>query len=151
MKFGKSLMVAAVAAAALLMGVAPAQAQPGRHPAYLRALSDLRLMRAYLQRVGPNERIDDESYQAIRQIDFAINAIKQASIDDGRDPKWVPPTDAGVTPGSRFRKAREAGTAAWNDLNREEDNEYGNGLRRRALQYVEAANHIVDHILRRWQ
>jgi hypothetical protein len=123
---------------------------PGGHPAYLHALSDLRLMRAYLDRLTPDERIDDESAQAIGEIDAAINEIKLASIDDGKDLRDHMPIDAHITPTDRFHKAREAGNAAWADINREEDNDYARGLKHRALDHIEKANHIVDHIVRRF-
>jgi hypothetical protein len=151
MKFGKSLIVAAAAAAVLLIGTTPSPAQaPGRHPAYLHALSDLRLMRAYLDKLTPSERIDDESQHAIDEIDAAIGEIKEAAIEDGKNLRDHPPIDAGITPSNRFRKAREAGTAAWDDLNREEDNDYAHGLKHRAMDHIEKANHIVDHIIRRF-
>ncbi len=123
---------------------------PGGHPAYLHALSDLRLMRAFLDRLTPDERIDDESAQAIAEIDAAINEIKLASIDDGKDLRDHLPIDARIAPTDRFHKAREAGNAAWADVNREEDNDYARGLKRRALDHIEKANHIVDHIVHRF-
>jgi hypothetical protein len=127
------------------------QAQaPGAHPAYLHALSDLRLMRAYLDRLTPNERVDDESARAIEEIDAAIREIKIASIDDNKPLGEHMSIDARITPSNRFRKAREAGNAAWADINREEDNEYARGLKHRALDHIEKANHIVDHIMSRF-
>ncbi|MGA2888523.1 MAG: hypothetical protein ABSE51_10765 [Terracidiphilus sp.] len=151
MKFGKSLILAAAAAAVLVIGTMPTHAQePGRHPAYLHALSDLRLMRAYLDKLTPSERVDEESQHAIDEIDAAIGEIKEAAIEDGKNLHDHPPIDAGITPNNRFRKAREAGTAAWDDLNREEDNDYAHGLKHRALDHIEKANHIVDHIIHRF-
>jgi len=125
----------------------PSQAERD-HPNYLHALSDLRLMRAYLDRLTPSERIDEASERAIAEIDAAIREVKQAAIDDGKDLRFHAPVDAHITPSNRFHKAREAGNAAWRDVNRDEDNGYANGLKHRALQHIEAANHIVDQILR---
>jgi hypothetical protein len=151
MKFGKTLIFGAIAAAIFAIGTMPSNAQvPGRHPAYMHALSDLRLMRAYLDKLTPNERIDDESQHAIDEIDAAIREIKEAAIEDGKDLRDHPPIDAGITPSNRFRKAREAGTAAWDDLNREEDNGFAHGLKHHAMDHIEKANHIVDHILHRF-
>jgi hypothetical protein len=150
MKLSKTLILAVAFVAMLVIGTVPSHAQePGRHPAYLHALSDLRLMRAYLDRLTPNERIDEESQHAIDEIDAAIREIKEASIDDGKDLRAHPPIDAHITPSNRFRKAREAGNAAWADINREEDNGYARGLKHRALKHIEEANHTVDHIIRR--
>ena len=148
MKIGKSILFAIAFVGALVVGAVPSNAQEyGRHPAYLHALSDLRLMRGYLDRLTPSERIDDESQHAIDEIDAAIREIKAASIDDGKDIHDHAPIDAGINRMNRFRKAREAGNAAWADVNREEDNGYARGLKRRALDHIEAANHIVDRIL----
>lgn len=128
----------------------PAQAQPrGDHPAYLHALEDLRLMRAYLDRMTPNEVVDQESAHAIAEIDAAIAEIKRAAIDDGKNPNVHPPIDARITPTDRFHRAREAGNAAWRDVNQDEDNGYANGLKHRALQHIEDANHTIDAIIRR--
>jgi hypothetical protein len=150
MKFRKPLILAVVCAATCLLGTLPSHAQePGRHPAYLHALSDLRLMRAYLDRLTPSERIDAESQHAIDEIDAAIREIKMASIDDGKDLRAHEPIDARISPANRFRKAREAGNAAWADINHEEDNGYARGLKRRALDHIEEANHTVDRIIHR--
>jgi hypothetical protein len=151
MKFGKHLLFAALAAATLFIATSPSQAQEyGRHPAYLHALSDLRLMRAYLDKMTPSERIDDESQHAIDEIDAAIREIKEAAIEDGKDLRDHTPIDARITPSNRFRRAREAGAAALHDLDREEDNDFAHGLRHRAVDHIERANHIVDHILHRF-
>lgn len=148
MKFSKSLLVAIALFATLAIGSTTSQAQEwGRHPAYLHALSDLRLMRAYLDRLTPNERIDDASQNAIREIDAAIRVIKEASFDDGKDLRDHLPIDARIEPFDRFHRAREAGNAAFADINREEDNDYARGLKHRALDHIVQANQIVDHII----
>jgi hypothetical protein len=148
MKYMKFSLVAALFAAFFAMSAAPAQAQ-GAHPGYLHALSDLRLMRAYLDRLTPSEVVDAESQSAIDEIDAAIREVKAAAIDDGKDLRFHPPIDAHITPTGRFHKAREAGNAAWHDLDQEEDNEFARGLKHRALDHIERANHIVDHIIHR--
>ena len=152
MKLGKSLSFAIALCLMLAMGSVKSEAQEyGHHPAYLHALSDLRLMRAYLDRPTPNDRIDDDSTRAIGEIDAAIQAIKEASIDDHKDLRDHMPIDARVTPVERYRKAREAGNAAWHDVDQEEDNGYARDLKHRALDHIEAANHIVDHIIHRYE
>ena len=149
MKFWKPLVPAIVLCLVITGGSINSHAQQHGHPAYLHALSDLRLMRAYLDKLTPSEKISDEQVRAIQEIDSAIHDIKQASIDDHKDMHDHMPIDAHITPSNRFRKAREAGSAAKHDLEEEEDNEFAQGLKHRALQHVENANHIVDDILRR--
>jgi hypothetical protein len=144
----KPLFLALALCFTFAMGSVPSQAQ--EHPAYLHALSDLRLMRAYLDRLTPNEHVDEESAHAIEEIDAAIREIKAASIEDHKDLRDHMPIDARITPTDRFHKAREAGNAAWHDLDREEDNEFARGLKHRALDHIEKANHIVDHIVHRF-
>jgi len=148
MKLSKYFALAAVALTPLFFGVQSSQAQPA-HPAYLHALSDLRLMRAYLDRLTPSERVDEESQHAINEIDAAMREVKQAAIDDGKDLRDHPPIDARILPTDRFHRAREAGNAAWHDLHREEDNGYAHGLKHRAMAHIEEANHTVDKIIRR--
>jgi hypothetical protein len=132
-------------------GASSAQAQEqGRHPAYLHALSDLRQMRAYLDRLTPSEHISDEQVQAIEEIDEAIREIKSASIDDHKNMRDHMPVDANITPSSRFHQAHQAGEAALHDLSQEEDNGFANGLKHRAIEHVEKANHIVEHIMQRY-
>jgi hypothetical protein len=150
MKFIK-ISVSSIALIALFalfgFGARSAKAQYD-HPRYLHALSDLRLMRAYVDHWTPNERVDEEQQHAIDEIDAAIREIKMASIEDGKDLRDHAPIDAHLTWGSRFRKAREAGNAAWHDINEEEDNDYAHGLKRRALDHIEEANHTIDRIVR---
>src|SRR5580692_11147686 len=45
--------------------------EPGKHPHYLHALSDLRDARAHLERITPSERQNDEEMRAIDEIDKA--------------------------------------------------------------------------------
>jgi hypothetical protein len=144
--------------AILLLGVfalnsrsANAQQVPGPHPAYLRALSDLRLARAYLDQIAwpPVQR--DEAH-AIREIDAAIAEIKQASIEDGKNLQDHPPIDVHMRPDGRFRKALELLDKAHNDTARAEDVPEARGMRDRALRHIDEAHGTVDQTIRtaRW-
>src|SRR5215469_13065337 len=77
-----------IVAAGLVAMVAPASVQAGEvsgpHPAYLHALSDLRSARHYLNDGWAWDPVRRDDNEAIRQIDAAINEIKQAAIDDGK-------------------------------------------------------------------
>jgi hypothetical protein len=131
-----------------MLGFGAPQSKAQAHPAYLRALSDLRMYRYYLSRVAANPVFDADRLHAMGEIDAAIREIKAASIEDDKNINFHPPADVELTPSSRFRKARESGDAAWADINREEDNDYAHGLKHRALKHIEEANHTIDHILR---
>ncbi len=134
-----------------LCTAAPAPAQPGPHPHYQRALLQLRIMRAYLDRATPSERLDNEQVAAMSEIDSAMGEIRRASIVDGHDPHWHPPIDAQLRRGDRFRRARSAGETAFNEINRVEDNNFANGLKQRALEHIVRANRIVDHLISQTQ
>jgi tetratricopeptide (TPR) repeat protein len=117
------------------------------HPPYLHALSDLRLARAYLDKLTPNEEVDAREYGAIEQINAAIDEIKRAAIDDGKNLADHPPIDANLKRVNRYQKALELLEKVHRDINREEDNTYANHLKKRALEHVEKARNIVRGIV----
>jgi hypothetical protein len=120
---------------------------PGRHPAYLHALTDLRHARAHLDRLSPSDKIDDEEQHAIDEIDKAIGEIKRASIDDGKNLNDHPPVDAHLGHKGRYHRALELLDKAHNDIAREEDDPAVHGLRDRAPHHIDEAHHIVDRLL----
>src|SRR5262249_25110826 len=69
--------------------------QPGAHPAYLHALTDLRAARANLEKPA-NVVVKWDEHRAIKQIDDAIKEIKEAAVDDGKDLRDHPPIDVAV-------------------------------------------------------
>ena len=110
-------------------------AAQGRHPAYLHALSDLRAARAHLERHDGGE-LRHEEKEAIHAIDNAINEIKKASTDDGKDLNDHPPVDAGLDYTGRLRRANE------------EDNTFAQGLQQRAFGHIDKAIHEVNESIR---
>jgi len=123
--------------------------QPGRHPAYLHALTDLRHARAHLERSTPNERINREEERAIAEIDRAIAEIKQAAIDDGKNLYDHPPVDAHLGHRGRYRRTLELLNTARHDIMAREDSYFAHGLRRRALEHIDIARHIVIRLIER--
>ncbi len=138
-----SLLVLVVAACAAL---SVAQ-EPGRHPAYLHALTDLRHARAHLENLAATHHMDKEEEHAINEIDKAIDEIKRAAIDDGKNLNDHPPVDARMGRAGRFHRAQELLDKAHNDIAREEDDPSVRGLRDRALHHIDEAHHIVDHLI----
>jgi hypothetical protein len=120
---------------------------PGKHPAYLHALTDLRHARAHLGHFTDSERKNDEEQHAIDEIDKAIGEIKHAAIDDGKNLDDHPPVDAGMDRRGRFHRALELLDKAHNDIAREEDDSWARGLRNRAIGHIDEAHRIVDHII----
>jgi hypothetical protein len=121
--------------------------EPGRHPAYLHALSDLRDARAHLEQLAPSDRMDREQEHAIREIDAAIAEIKKAAIDDGKNIHDHMPVDMHMERVGRYHKALELLDRAHNDVAREEDDRFAHGLRNRAVQHIDEAHRIVGRII----
>ncbi len=128
--------------AALLCLGAPLAANadlPGKHPAYLHALSDLRSARWMLEHRAGGAAVSGQEDVAITEIDRAIGEIKHAAIDDGKDVHEHPATDVpGDNPG-RLHKALELLHKAHADVAREEDDPMTQGLRDRALGHIHLA------------
>src|SRR5208337_1927200 len=118
----RSSFLHTIAAGALaLFALAPTWADvPGRHPAYLHALSDLRDARAHLEHMTPSEHMNKEEQHAIEAIDRAIDEIKKASIDDGKNIQDHARVDAHLDRRGRYHKALELLNKAHNDVAREE-------------------------------
>jgi hypothetical protein len=121
--------------------------EPGRHPAYLHALTDLRHARAHLENLAPTHHMDKEEQHAMEEIDKAIWEIKNAAIDDGKNVNDHPPVDAGMDRAGRYHRTLELLDKAHNDIAREEDDPSVRGLRDRALHHIDEAHRIVDHLI----
>jgi len=97
MRILKLLPSAALALLALVF-LAPATSAHAQGPAYLHALSDLRSARAYLQ-YDTRPAYAGVRDRAIEQIDKAINDVKTAAMDDGKNPWHTPPPQSGGSEG----------------------------------------------------
>jgi len=120
---------------------------PGRHPAYLHALTDLRHARAHLENLTPSNRMDNEEDHAIAEIDKAIGEIKRAAIDDGKPLSDHPPVDAHLGHAGRYHRTLELLDKAHHDIAEREDDEFAHGLRHRALEHIDEAHRIVEHLI----
>ena len=120
---------------------------PGRHPAYLHALTDLRHARAHLERETDSGRKDREEEHAIAEIDKAIWEIKQAAIDDGKNVNDHPPVDAHMDWAGRYHRTLELLDKAHHDISEKEDDGFAHGLRHRALEHIDEAHHIVERLI----
>ena len=118
----------------------------GRHPAYLHALSDLRDARAHLQRPDGGHLRHEED-DAIHEINSAIDEIKKAAIDDGKDINDHVPVDSRLDWPGRLHRALELLNKAHEDIAREEDNQFAQGLQERALGHIDKAHHHVKEAI----
>jgi hypothetical protein len=111
---------------------------PGRHPAYLHALSDLRYARALLNRPEEIQVVRDQR-AAIDSIDKAIYELKNASYDDRKNLEDHPPIDAHWLRPGRIHRSVEMLRKALHDVEKEEDNPAARGWRNAAIGYMRDA------------
>jgi hypothetical protein len=116
------------------------------HPAYLHALTDLRDARAHLQRPDGGQ-LGEQEQKAIHDIDEAINEIKKASIDDGKNLNDHPAVDAKLDWRGRLHRSLELVNKAHNDVAHEEDNAFAQGLQQRALEHIDKARHHIEEAI----
>lgn len=147
MKSAYKLLLAVFAVLLTVPAIVSAQPVPPReHPAYLHALTDLRHARAHLQRPDGGELREQEK-KAIHEIDDAINEIKKASIDDGKDLNDHPPVDAKMDWRGRLHRALELVDKAHHDVTEEEDNTFAQGLQQRAILHIDKAHHHIEEAI----
>ena len=125
----------------------PAPAPSGAHPAYLRALSDLRLSRALL-RGWANPLIVIPMQQASTEIEDAINEITAAAISDGKNVDDHPPIDAALANRGRLVRSLELLNKAYSDIDERETNPADLGLRSRALGHISRARQDLNEARR---
>src|SRR5580693_2559031 len=117
-----------------------------QHPAYLHALSDLRAARWLIEhRPGDWAQTNDE-VEAVRQIDAAINDIRKAAFNDGKNPNDHPPVDENPDHRGRIHEALQYLNKARADISHEEDNAFANGLRDRAIGHIDGAIRASRHV-----
>ena len=139
--FGAALC--ALTALALIATATPARAQG---PSYLQALADLRTARDYIQSDSRPE-YDRERHHALDEIDKAIDEIKHAAWDDGKNTKYAPPA-AGVTdPRQPMRMAANWLADALKQVNSTPDQPANRGLQERATQHIVEARHTVGTVI----
>ena len=135
------------AMACLVLAVAPVAVradQPGKHPAYLHALTDLRHARAHVERRGGDPAMKWDEKVVIHEIDEAIRDIKEAAIDDGKNLQDHPPVDAKMDFTGRLHRALELLRKADKDCHEEEDNTFAKGLQKRALHHIGEAIRFTE-------
>lgn len=117
----------------------PPQASRPQHPAYLHALSDLRAARWMIEHRPGNWVQTMDEQQAVNRIDAAINEIKQASVDDGKNLNYHPSVDEISDQPGRLHAALDYLRKAREDISHEEDNGWAQGLQARAYNHIDGA------------
>ena len=117
---------------------------PGRHPAYLRARSDLRRAQ-FLLRVREEPNVTRRLVEADHEVEAAIGEIDRAAFLDRKDLDDHPHIDDRFDRRGRFGKIVELLRSARGDLGREEDNGRARGWRDAAYRHIDEA---LEHMHR---
>ena len=147
----KLLLTLALPFAVLAMNplAASAQVLPGKHPAYLHALKDLRTARWLLEHQAGDAKVYGDEDVAITEADATINEIKRASIDDGKDIHDHENVDVHEH-GSRLLRAIETLKRARSDIDSEEDNPETHDLRHRAHEHLDRSIQAAERAHAAW-
>jgi hypothetical protein len=124
---------------------------PGRHPFFLHALTDLRDARWDLEHREGDPAVRANEDTAVAEVDRAIDEIKTAAAEDGKNLNSHPREDANLDRAGRLHHALEFLRKAQNDASGEEDNPETRGLRHRALEHIDAAIHATERAIYDWE
>lgn len=131
-------------ALAMILPIAAHADLPGKHPAYLHALSDLRAAYWLVDHRPGDAAVSAHEDVALQQIGAAVGEIKKAAIDDGKDLHDHPAIDVPKDKSGRLHRAAEILKKVHSDVNAEEDDPTVRGLKQRALEHIDAALHETD-------
>ena len=135
---------------ALLVPVSAFADSPGKHPAYLHALTDLRAARWLIAHRPGDAAVSGDEDVAITRIDETISEIKRAAIDDGKDLNDHPGVDEHLDNRGRLNRANELLGKVHSDIAGEEDDPMTRGLRDRAVhdldEAIQATRRAIHHI-----
>jgi hypothetical protein len=136
--------VCALATLVFFAAASPVQAQ---EPHYLQALSQLRTARDYIQ-FDHRPGFGPPRHAASEEIDKAIEEIKHAAWDDGKNTLFAPPA-AGVTdPWAPLHEAINHLDSAMDRTREGIDRPENMGLRDRALKHIWAAHQVIEDVLK---
>ena len=140
----RTLTLSLVAMAAAIVPAAMNADTPGRHPAYLRARTDLRRAQ-FLMRVREEPNVTRRLVEADHEAEAAIGEIDRAAFLDRKDLEDHPHVDAFPDRRRRFGRIVELLRNARADLGREEDNGRARGWRDAAYRHIDEA---LEHMHR---
>ena len=147
-KLSTPLLAALALGAAFASLSAGAADLPGKHPAYLHALTDLRAARWNLEHRPGDAAVSSQEDVAIVETDRAIHEAKTAAMDDGKNVEDHPQEDAHLDRPGRLHHALELLHKAKDDVAREEDNPEARDLRNRIVQHTDLAIEATKHAIR---
>jgi hypothetical protein len=143
-----------IAASALSLAPLAAHASQWweQHPAYLRAMSDLREAYWLVEHQDTfNPVRKHEERRAGEAIRTAYQNLKDASIVDGKDIADQPPPDMNFPDrAGRLHRAMDLLHDAHNEVAREEDDPAARGFKNRALGQIDAAASQTNAAMHAW-
>lgn len=122
--------------------LAPLASAQFRHPAYLRARSDLRRA-TLLMRVQEEPNVTRDMGIAADFTERAIRELDAAAMFDRKDLDEHPHIDIHLGRGSRFREILRLLDSARHDIEREEDNPRAREWRNRAFRNIDDAMELI--------
>jgi hypothetical protein len=137
---------------ALMIPIA-AQAQWWQHhPRYLHAMSDLRTAYWLISHHDPMDPMQNGAEgNAMKQIRYAYQALKDAAIMDERDIDAQPPADMTFYDHrGRLHHALDLLRDARNDVMGEEEDPAARGFRRNAMMRIDGAIHATEVAIHAW-
>lgn len=141
-----AIVASALALVLAFASFANARPAPERHANYLKALNDLRFARALISNPDSG-RIQDPERQAMEEIDAAIQELKAAGIDDGKDLNVHPGIDSHLRWIPRLNKAGKVLDSAHDEVAKEEDDPSAQGLQGRILEHIGKARRHVEEAI----
>jgi hypothetical protein len=137
-----------VAFCALMAGVFFAMTTPARaqEPHYLHALSDLRTARDYIE-FDHRPMFGHERHHAVDEINKAIEEIKHAAWDDGKNTQFAPPAHGVTDPWAPLHQAIHWLDEAHARVSEGVDQPENRGLRDRAILHIDQARHTLHSII----
>lgn len=121
--------------------------EPGKHPAYLHALTDLRDAKWNLEHKPGDAIVSEQEDIAITEIDKAGVEIKKAAVEDEKNLRDKPHEDAKLDHSGRLHHAAELLNRARQDISEGEDNPKDRELKHKAIEHIEAALKATQHAI----
>lgn len=122
------------------------------HPKYLHAMSDLRTAYWLIQHHDTMDpMVNDEERRAMKQIRYAYQALKDASIMDDKDIDAQPPADmTWYDHRGRLHHALDLLRDAHNDVMGEEEDPAARGFRHNAMKRIDDAARATEDAIHAW-
>jgi hypothetical protein len=148
MRILKSIGMTFCAVAAFMFLATATEARAGE-PHYLRALSNLRTARDYLQ-YDQNPVTAGERGRAVGEIIRAIEEVKRAAWDDGKNTEFAPPAGPVKDPWKAVKEAEKYVKKAADEVSHGVDPAAATGVRDRAMMHISAAQNILRDMHHYW-